>query len=140
MGRIGHMAAAPPDSWLLTIRSLWGGSSVGRARALQARGREFESPPLHFPPGVPPHMAAGPFDQFQWKPQPEAQALVNELLGAFLAKCPGAAGLAKRMEHDTATRFGDWVDSIQWPRDAALRARLLDVGFDRRATPGAPDC
>jgi len=85
-------------------------------------------------------MAAGPFDQFQWKPQPEAQALVNELLGAFLAKCPGAAMLAKRMEHDTATRFGDWVDSIQWPRDAGLRARLLDVGFDRRATPGAPDC
>src|SRR5687767_9495086 len=82
------------------------------------------------------------FTRFDWKPQPEAQALVNELLGAFLAapRCPGAATLARRMEHDTATRFGDWIDTIQWPRDAALRARLLDVGFERRAMAGAPEC
>jgi hypothetical protein len=80
------------------------------------------------------------FLKFDWKPQPQAQALVNELLSAFLAACPGAATLARRMEHDTATRFGDWIDSIQAPRTAALRARLLDVGFERRATPGAQDC
>jgi hypothetical protein len=48
--------------------------------------------------------------------------------------------LAKRMELDAGTRFRDWVDSIQAPRDPALRARILDVGFDRRATPGATDC
>ena len=31
-------------------RSLWGGSSVGRALRSQCRGREFDSPPLHFFP------------------------------------------------------------------------------------------
>ncbi len=83
---------------------------------------------------------AAAFEQFQWQPQPQAQALVNELLTGFLARCPGAANLARKMEHDSGTRFRDWVDFIQAPRDPALRARLLDVGFDRRATPGATDC
>src|ERR1043165_8195561 len=81
-----------------------------------------------------------PFDTHQWQPQPAAQALIREGVGVFLANCPGAATLSRRMEHDTATRFIDWIDSIQLPRDADLRARLLDVGFDRRATPGAQDC
>src|ERR1051326_6562794 len=86
-------------------------------------------------------MASGAaFEQFQWRPQAEAQALVNELLTDFLARCPGAASLSKKISHDTGSRFRDWVDSIQAPRDPALRARLLDVGFDRRATPGATDC
>ena len=31
-------------------RSLWGGSSVGRALRSQCRGREFDSPPLHLFP------------------------------------------------------------------------------------------
>ena len=83
---------------------------------------------------------SSPFDQFQWQPQPQAQALVNELLSDFLARCPGGATVAKKMEHDTGTRFRDWVDFIQAPRNPDLRARLLDVGFDRRPTPGAPDC
>src|SRR5436190_1562903 len=80
------------------------------------------------------------FDQFQWRPQPAAQALINELLAGFLVACPGAQTLARRMEHETATRFPDWIDSIQSPRTPALRARLLETGFERRATPGATDC
>jgi hypothetical protein len=80
------------------------------------------------------------FEQFQWRPQPAAQALINQIVSEFLARCPGAATLAKRMEHDTATRFNDWIDSIQAPRSPGLRARLLEVGFERRATPGATDC
>jgi len=80
------------------------------------------------------------FDEFQWEPQPKAQALVNELVEGFLARCPSAALLSKKMEHETGTRFGDWIDQIQAPRDPALRARLLSVGFDRRAVPGATDC
>lgn len=80
------------------------------------------------------------FEQFRWEPQPRAQALVNELVAGFLPRCPGAASLAKRMEHETGSRFIDWIDQIQAPRDAALRTRLLDVGFERRAVPGATDC
>jgi hypothetical protein len=86
------------------------------------------------------HASAAAFEKFQWQPQPRAQALVNELVAPFLQACPGAAELARRMDQDTGTRFGDWVDTIQCPRTPALRARLLEVGFDRRATPGATDC
>jgi hypothetical protein len=85
-------------------------------------------------------MSNSPFEHFQWRPQPEAQALINQTVADFLSRCQGAATLARKMEHDAATRFGDWIDSIQAPRTPALRARLLEVGFERRATPGATDC
>lgn len=78
--------------------------------------------------------------QFQWKPQPRAQALVNSIVEDFLSRCPGAADLARRMRHETGTRFGDWIDSIHVQRSADLRSRLGAVGFERRAAPGAPDC
>jgi hypothetical protein len=77
--------------------------------------------------------------QFNWEPQPKAQALINELIHAFLDKCPGAAEFAKRLKHDTGTRFGDWIDSIQFRRNADLKARLQKTGFVRTPVPGAPD-
>lgn len=77
--------------------------------------------------------------EFNWQPQPQAQALVNELVAAFLSACPGAADLAKRLKHDTGTRFADWIDYIQAPRSASLRTRLAEVGFTRRPIPGAPE-
>ncbi|MFN0133286.1 MAG: hypothetical protein ACKVW3_12270 [Phycisphaerales bacterium] len=76
----------------------------------------------------------------QWQPQPEAQKLVDELLATVLSKCDGAVLLSKRMVHDTGTRLKDWLDTIVAPKTPALRSRLLDVGFDRRAMPGAPEC
>lgn len=84
--------------------------------------------------------APSPFEQFQWAPQPRAQQLIDGLLASFLQACPGAGLLAERMRLETGTRFKDWVDSIGTPRNAELRARLLDVGFKRRAEPGAPEC
>lgn len=84
--------------------------------------------------------ASAVLEQFRWRPQPAAQALINELVADFIARCPGAATLSRKMEHDTATRFHDWIDAIHTPRRPDLRARLLDVGFERRATPGAPEC
>ncbi len=87
-----------------------------------------------------PAVSDSPLTQFNWRPQPEAARVVGELLEGFLARCPGAAELCKRMKHDTGTRFRDWVDFIQSPRTPELRARLTEVGFTRRAVPGAPDC
>ncbi|MBL9032275.1 MAG: hypothetical protein JNM80_11310 [Phycisphaerae bacterium] len=78
--------------------------------------------------------------EFHWEPQPEAQKLVDELVATVVERCAGAATLAKRMVHDTGTRLKDWLDTITALRTPALRARLLDVGFERRAMPGAPDC
>lgn len=77
--------------------------------------------------------------QFNWEPQPGAQALVGELVDNFLDHCVHARNLADRMRSDTGTRFGDWIDHLQVPRTEDLRVRLADVGFERRPVPGAPD-
>jgi len=68
---------------------------------------------------------------FDWKPQPEAQKLVDELLADFLDRLPPAARLAERMKAETGTRFKDWVRSIHVPDDADLERRLVEVGFRR---------
>src|SRR5215831_10255988 len=78
--------------------------------------------------------------EFDWRPHPKAQALINELLAAFMARCPEAANFAARMKQDTGTRFGDWVDSIHVPDSEVLAQRLLGVGFSRHPQPGAPGC
>lgn len=78
-----------------------------------------------------------PNSQFDWRPQPMGQALVNELLDAFLKKCPGATMLATRMQADTGTRFRDWVDTIFVPGSPVLHQRLIEAGFTQRPVPGA---
>ncbi|MBL8764570.1 MAG: hypothetical protein JNM07_09915 [Phycisphaerae bacterium] len=84
--------------------------------------------------------SSGTLDQFHWKPQPEAYRLVLDLVGAFLKTSPHAATVRDRMKHETGTRFIDWVDHIQVPRTAALKAKLAATGFVRKAVPGAPEC
>ena len=49
---------------------------------------------------------------FQWEPQPVAEQFVRGLADDFLCRTPYAADLARRMKHDTGTRFFDWVESI----------------------------
>lgn len=84
--------------------------------------------------------AANMLQEFQWKPQPLAQALINDLVAQFLAACPQAAKLAQRMKDETGTRFVDWIDHLQWPSDSGLEFRLLSVGFAHRPQPGAERC
>lgn len=79
-------------------------------------------------------------ETFQWSPQPQARALLEDLLAGFLDRVPGAATLAQRMRTETGTRFVDWVDYIQVRRSAEVRARLRAAGFVRTPVPGAPDC
>ncbi|MBL8761123.1 MAG: hypothetical protein JNL50_07455, partial [Phycisphaerae bacterium] len=83
---------------------------------------------------VVPHSGLTDFD---WRPQPAGQRLVNELLSAFLQRCPGAAALAQRMKSDTGTRFHDWVDTIFTPGSPVLHQRLIEAGFTHRPLPGA---
>jgi hypothetical protein len=75
--------------------------------------------------------------KFDWKPQPAAQKLVNDLAAELLSRCPAAAELAKKMKTVTGTRFVDWIDSIHAPASAHLRARLAEVGYQQRPQPGA---
>lgn len=81
-----------------------------------------------------------PADQFHWDPQPAAQAIVNELLTDFLAKCPPAGAFAQRLKHDAGGRFGDWIDHVAVPQSATLVARLRASGFVHTPEKGAPDC
>jgi hypothetical protein len=76
--------------------------------------------------------------QFHWDPQPKAQALVNELVAQFLARCAEAAVFADRLKHETGTRFADWIDHIQVAYSGKMREQLLGVGFSHKPLPGAP--
>jgi hypothetical protein len=66
---------------------------------------------------------------YEWVPQPAAQAIVDEYLQRFLEACPFAAQLAEQMKHNAGSRFDDWVDFIEVPYSDATAQRLRDVGF-----------
>lgn len=84
--------------------------------------------------------AKNPVTITDWKPEPQAQALLNDIVQEFLVNCSAAAGLALRMLHETGTRFVDWIDHIQAARTDEIEQRLRGAGFVRRAMPGAPHC
>lgn len=82
-------------------------------------------------------------NQFQWEPQPRAAALIGEIVTDFLNRCPDAKRLSYRMLTETGTRFLDWIDHIQIPRDGpagmAMRKRLVGVGFTSESLPAPSD-
>lgn len=84
----------------------------------------------HAKPAVP-----DAFSRFNWKPQPAAQRLVNDLVKEFLKRCPSAGQLAQRMKEKTGTRFGDWIDYIHAPRTADTKRRLEETGFTLQPPP-----
>lgn len=79
--------------------------------------------------------------RFDFKPQPQAAAIVRELIDGFLARHPQAADLARRMKDVTGTRFLDWIDHIlvsrKDPGFVGLRERLLAAGFSHVPQMGA---
>src|SRR5687768_2156408 len=70
---------------------------------------------------------------YKWEPQPEAERLVRDLVGGFLAGCPFAKDLAARMAAETGTRFHDWIDHIAVRPSAELRRRLASAGYGERS-------
>src|SRR2546421_690804 len=68
------------------------------------------------------------FEQFQWRPQPAAQALINHLLPGFLAGSPGAQTLAPRSEPATQ------ADDIEGEPLAPMRRARAFAGADAPAT------
>src|SRR5690349_21212753 len=73
--------------------------------------------------------SANPLEAFQWKPQPQAFALVQSLVSGFLAQSAFAANLADRMTKETGTRFIDWVDHIVIGATPQVQDRLAAAGF-----------
>lgn len=74
--------------------------------------------------------------QFHWTPQPEAAALVRELVEQFLAANSVARLLSDRMRVETGTRFIDWVDHLVVPSSVARTARWEAVGFEATTIDG----
>ncbi|MBC7835906.1 MAG: hypothetical protein H7Y88_12525 [Phycisphaerales bacterium] len=87
-----------------------------------------------------PTAPANVFRQFHWEPQPRAQAFVSEMTALVTSRCPGAAVLANRMKNETGTRLIDWLDHIAVSKSDSVRNRLLEIGFEQRSQPGAPEC
>lgn len=76
-----------------------------------------------------PPAAESVLTQFQWTPQPQAEAFLREHVDAFVAALPAAAEMARRMHDETGTRFHDWIDTLMLPSSPAIRERLKSVGY-----------
>lgn len=74
-------------------------------------------------------MSTSELPSFQWEPQAAAQMLVRRLTERFLAACPDANQLARRMYEHSGTRFIDWLDFIELPTDATLRQEVVTTGY-----------
>ncbi|NIP86240.1 MAG: hypothetical protein GTO03_12000 [Planctomycetales bacterium] len=75
------------------------------------------------------HQAVTDEGHFQWKPQPEAAALVHRLLDEFVQANPWTAQFAQRLRDETGTRLIDWVDHLAVPASNPLKAELFRLGF-----------
>jgi hypothetical protein len=72
---------------------------------------------------------SAPEESFEWRRQPQAHALLHELVAQFCAKSAAARQLGERMLRETGTRFIDWVDFVAPPRQALDRRALVETGF-----------
>ena len=73
---------------------------------------------------------------FEWKPQPQAAAMVAALLEEAASRCAFLTDFSTALAKQTGTRLIDWVDHFHLASDRALCDRLTDVGFS--AEPAGP--
>ena len=66
---------------------------------------------------------------FQWRPQPEAARLVDEILGQYCGRCPAAQRLCEALYRETGTRLMDWIDHVAVPAETDVEPRLRRAGF-----------
>src|SRR3972149_2274006 len=66
---------------------------------------------------------------FQWRPQPEAARLVDEILGQYCGRCLAAQRLCEVLYRETGTRLMDWIDHVAVPAKADVDPRLRRAGF-----------
>ena len=69
-------------------------------------------------------------EDFQWSPQPQAQALVRSLIDEFVSRNRFAAELSRRMKDESGTRFYDWVEAIFIPASPALEQKMRAAGYE----------
>src|SRR5687767_13047917 len=87
------------------------------------------------PPRKPDNAAAADaLTAYKWEPQPEAEALVRELVDAFLRVSPVAQALRDRLYAEAGVRFVDLVDTILVPDGPEVAERLVRAGYRKAST------
>src|SRR5579862_5683538 len=76
--------------------------------------------------------AENPLEAFQWKPQPQAEALVTGLAERFLAANDFARDLQRRLDEQAGVRLVDLIDSVHVPDSRSVRDDLSRAGFINR--------
>lgn len=84
-------------------------------------------------------LAADPLSDFQWTPQPQAEALILELVEACLMAVPEAKQLAQRLKAEAGVRFHDCIGHIALPADDPVRARAERAGWVFEFSEGGMD-
>lgn len=84
--------------------------------------------------------SSNPLQAFQWSPQPQAEALIHELVEEFVANHVFARTLRDRLHNEAAVRFSDLVEEIVVYADRpGLAERLQHAGFLEDDTAGISD-
>lgn len=74
---------------------------------------------------------------FHWEVQPQAGALVDELLAEMHGRSATVRQWSERLLRDTGTRLRDWIDHLDVPDAPGLDQRLQTAGFQAEASDGA---
>ncbi len=73
---------------------------------------------------------------FEWRPQPQAAALVNRLLSEYVAQHARLADLGRQMLMQTGTRLADWVDHLVVSSES-IAGEAATVGYELDHSTGA---
>lgn len=67
--------------------------------------------------------------EWQWKPQPEAGALIDEITSSFLASHADARAFSERLLRGAGVRFADMIDTVFLPANSLVFERAKSVGW-----------
>jgi hypothetical protein len=70
-----------------------------------------------------------PLQDFRWSEQPQAAAVIAQLVQTGVAESTLGRELSERLEQHSGTRLVDWLTSIVVPPHADIRQRLHVAGF-----------
>jgi hypothetical protein len=70
-------------------------------------------------------------DAWDWKLYPETEAFLSRLVGSFVEGHGYTDTLRQEIEGTTSTRFIDWVDGMEVPKEGVAEDDLLRLGYVR---------
>ena len=67
--------------------------------------------------------------EFDWGLYPQAENFLIQHIDTFLLNNRFAHKLSSRMEHETSTRFFDWIDHVVLPENIVCAKDMEELGF-----------